>query len=617
MKKQTKAIIAVVLVLVLVVGGVLFFKNRKKSGNTEQLNVCLASEPKSIDPARNTTVDGATLISHMFSGLAKWEQKDGKLQIVPDVAKELPKGEKTADGKITYTYKLDKNSKWSDGTPVTAKDFVYAWNRAASVALAADYAYMFEIVDGYEKMWEMNDNGTPDNPKDDKPVNPDAKLNIEAPDDETFKVTLTTDVPYWNEFLAFPSFFPVKESAVQNENWATDPATYVCNGAYKLASWTHDSLITLTKNDNHPNAKNVTMKTLNFYLSDKSDNMLNNFKNKTWQFIDDVPTNEIKNLKKNNGDEFKVVGQLGTYYINWNMNFNLLPADSALKGVEKAKAESEIRRALSLLLDRTNICDNIAQAGQVPASSFIAMGLTNPDGTEFYQTAGDKAKNGYVGYYDASKEAVEGNFNKAVEMLKKYYKYDEASKKFTNFPTITYLYNTSDAHKAIAEYVQSALGNVGIKVNLENQEWATFVATRKKGDFTLARNGWLGDYNDPISFLDLWVSVSGNNDVQFGKGEKAGLKAYNLDLTPFGIDKKVENGTWAETYDVLISEIKKSDNAEIRNKMMHLAEDMIMDTGCITPLYYYTDIYMLDKNVEGFFSSPLGYKFFMYCTVKK
>lgn len=617
MKKQTKAIIAVALVLVLVVGVVIFAKNSKKSGNTEQLNVCLASEPKSIDPARNTTIDGATLISHLFSGLAKWEKKDGKLQLVPDVATELSKGEKTADGKITYTYKIDKNSKWSDGSAVTAKDFVYSWNRAASVALAADYAYMFEIVDGYEKMWEMNDNGTPDNPKDDKPVNPDAKLNIEAPDDETFKVTLTKDVPYWNELLAFPVFFPVKESVVQNENWATDPATYVSNGAYKLTSWTHDSLITLTKNDNHPNAKNITMKTLNFYLSDKSDNMLNNFKNKTWQFIDDVPTNEIKNLKKNNSDEFKVAGQLGTYYVNWNINFNLLPADSNLKGADKAKAENEIRRALSLLLDRNNICDNIAQAGQVPASSFVAMGLTNPDNTQFYQTAGDKAKNGYVGYYNVSKEAVEGNFNKAVETLKKYYKYDEASKKFTNFPTITYIYNTSEGHKAIAEYIQSAFGNVGIKVNLENQEWATFIATRKKGDFTLARNGWLGDYNDPISFLDLWVSVSGNNDVQFGKGDNANLKIYNLDLTPFGINKKVENGTWAETYDVLISEIKKNDNAETRNKMMHLAEDILMDTGCITPLYYYTDIYMIDKNIDGFFSSPLGYKFFMYCTVKK
>ena len=152
-------------------------------------------------------------------------------------------------------------------------------------------------------------------------------------------------------------------------------------------------------------------------------------------------------------------------------------------------------------------------------------------------------------------------------------------------------------------------------MKLENQEWNTFLNTRKAGDYSMARNGWLADYNDPISFLDMWVSTSGNNDVQFGKGENANATIYNLDLTPYGYDTKVENGTWAETYDVLISTIKSCTDTDNRYAMMHMAEDMLMETGCIVPLYFYTDLYMLDDSVHGFYSNPLGFKYFMHCTI--
>ena len=154
-------------------------------------------------------------------------------------------------------------------------------------------------------------------------------------------------------------------------------------------------------------------------------------------------------------------------------------------------------------------------------------------------------------------------------------------------------------------------------MNLVNQEWNTFLNTRKNGDYSIARNGWLADYNDPICFLDMWVTASGNNDVQFGKGDHAALKMYKLDLTDLGYDVKVENGTWAETYDVLISLIKSCTDNTVRYQLMHRAEDMLMQTGCIVPLYFYTDIYMLDDSVKGFFSNPLGYKYFMYSTISK
>ena len=280
---------------------------------------------------------------------------------------------------------------------------------------------------------------------------------------------------------------------------------------------------------------------------------------------------------------------------------------------EKAAAEAEIRYAISLLYDRNYIVEEITQAGQVPASSFVAMGMTDADGSEFYKNAGHN--DGFDGYWNVAEDAYEDNFAKAIEILSKYYDYDETTGQFTNVPTLTYLYNTSDAHKAIGEYLAATLASVGITMNLENQEWNTFLNTRKAGDYSVARNGWVADFNDPICFLDMWTSASGNNDVQFGKGDNATVKAYSLDLTPYGLDTKVENGTWAETYDVLISAIKSCTDNDNRYAMMHIAEDMLMDTGCIVPLYFYTDIYMLDDSVHGFFSNPLGYKYFYKCDV--
>ena len=566
------------------------------------LSVCLASEPDTIDPALNSAVDGATLLAHLFSGLAKWSQDaDGNLVIVPDAAEELVEGVENEDGTVTYTYTLRDGLVWSDGQPVTAGDFEFAWQRAASQELAADYGYMFEVVDGYDDVWA------------DEPAE-DAKLNVKAIDDKTLEVTTASAIPYWNELLAFPTYFPVREDVVENEAWATDPSTYVCNGMYTLAGWDHNSLITLQKNPNHPDADSVTMDTIEFYLSDDANNMLTNFKNGDWDFIDDVPTNEIAALKADYPDEFKVEGQIGTYYVCWNINENILPEGSTLTGVDAENAKAEIRNAITLLFDRNYIVNDVAQGGQVPASSFVAMGMTEPDGSEFYKNAGHN--DGYIGYYKVDEASLEENFNAAVEVLKKYYTFDEATGKFTDFPTMTYLYNTSDAHKAIGEYLQSALDAVGITMNMENQEWATFLNTRKAGDYSIARNGWVADYNDPICFLDMWTTASGNNDVQFGKGDHADVKNYSIDLTPFGLDTKVENGTWAETYDVLISAIKSCTDPETRFAMMHVAEDMLMETGCICPIYYYTDLFMISDSVDGFFSNPLGYKYFMYTTVE-
>ena len=591
-----KKILALALVAVMLFALVACGDNNdtsSKGGDSSKTSiaVCLASEPNTLDPALNSAVDGATLVSHLFSGLAKWSQNDkGDLIIASDLATSLPEGVANTDGTVTYTYTLRDNLKWSDGKALTAGDFEFSWKRAASEELGADYGYMFEVVKGY--------------PND---------LAVTAKDDKTLEVTLANSVAYWNELLAFPTYFPVRQDIVASESWATKPETYISNGAYTMTSWETNSKIVIEKNPNYVDADSIKMDVIEFYLSDDANNMLANFKNGSWQLIDSVPTDEIATLKAQYPDEFVVAGQIGTYYVCWNVNEDILPDGCELTGAEAEKAKAEIRNAIALLYDRNYIVEEIGQAGQVPASSFVAMGMTNPDGTQFYKTAGSSKD--YDGYYNVSKEALTDNFNKAVDVLKKYYNYDEATKKFTNFPTLTYLYNTDDGHKAIGEYLQSAMAAVGITMNLENQEWNTFLNTRKDGNYSIARNGWLADYNDPVCFLDMWVSASGNNDVQYGKGAHKDAAIYNLDLTALGYDVKVENGTWAETYDVLISTIKACTDTEKRYALMHKAEDILMETGAIVPLYFYTDIYMIDDSVKGFFSNPLGYKYFMYCEI--
>ena len=285
--------------------GYKYFHGTTVNGSGSSISVCLASEPDNLDPALNSTVDGATLISHLFSGLARWTQDDvGSLTVTADCAESLPEGVRNEDGTVTYTYTLKENLKWSDGKPVTAGDFVYAWNRAASGETGAGHGYLFEVVAGY---------GT-------------EKLAVEAPNDRTLTVTLRNPVGYWNELLAQPSFFPVRQDIVSgNEGWATNPQTYICNGAYRMTGWEHDSVITLEKNENYYDAQSVIMAQIRFYLSDDTNNMLSNFKNGTWLVIDSVPTNEIAALKQQYPEEFIIADQLGTYYLCWNINQSLAP----------------------------------------------------------------------------------------------------------------------------------------------------------------------------------------------------------------------------------------------------------------------------------------------------
>lgn len=379
--------------------GYKFFYRCTLADGSTTLPVCLASEPDHMDPALNSAVDGATMTSHCFAGLAKWDEINGAATIVADLAKELSEPVYNEDGTVTYTYEL-VDSKWSDGQPVKASDFEYSWKRAASDELGADYGYMFENIVGY--------------PNDLAVVADDAA--------NTITVTLTNYTAYWNELLAFPTYFPVRQDVLDayGEAWATEAATYVTNGMYTISAWDHNSKIVLTKNDNYYNADEVKMETIEFHLSDDDNAMLSNYKTGDWMMIDSVPNAEIDTLKAEYPTEFVVAGQLGTYYICWNINADLLGSKGAdLDPVAYQTEQAKVRNAFSLVLDRNYVVKEIGKAGQEPASSFVALGLVEPDGSQFYKNAGHN--DGFVGYYNVAEEAFEANYNAAMEVISQYY----------------------------------------------------------------------------------------------------------------------------------------------------------------------------------------------------
>ena len=255
-----------------------------------ELTVGIAQDlDDSIDPHKMVSAGTREVLFNVFEGLLKPDTK-GEMQ--PAVASDC----KISDTGDVFTFTLRDGVKFHNGNPVTTKDVVYSLKRAAGFDTGTP------LITGFDEI-----------------------KSVEAPDDKTVVVTLNNAVAYWNELLAFPAFFPVREDVVADEGWCTDASTFVSNGAYKMTGWDHNSVITLTKNDHYWDAENVTMQEIKFYLSDDANNMLTNFKNGDWLLIDEVPTNEIAALKEAYPTEFVVAGQIGTYYVCWNINKTLLP----------------------------------------------------------------------------------------------------------------------------------------------------------------------------------------------------------------------------------------------------------------------------------------------------
>ena len=475
--------------------GYKYFMFAELGNGSDTLRMYLASEPDKLDPALNSTVDGAILAINSFAGLFTY---DADQKQVPDLAESYT----VSDDGLTYTFTLKDDLKWSNGDTLDASDFVYSWNRAVDPATASDYAYMFAPIKGYAEMTEMDADGNL--------VNPDATLAVTASEDgKTLTVELTTPTAYFLDLCAFPTYFPVYQEAVEAADpegnnpgaWALDPGeNFVCSGAYVLTEWNHNSSMVYEKNPNYHRADEVTIERQELMLSSDETAVFAAYNDGSLDFADGVPTAEIAGLEGN--PEYHVIGTLGTYYVSFNVNSPMFDGMSA-------EDAATLRKALSLFIDRDYIVTNIGQADQVPAGSFIPAGCSDGNGGEF------KNKD----YFDPSYEAFEDNVAKGIEMMESIgFKFDENGMLSSETPlSFTYLVNTPGSNVDVAVAIQSDMAAVGINMEVSEMEWNVFLNDRKNGNYDVARNGWLMDYNDPLNMLEMWTSDSGNNDCQFGR----------------------------------------------------------------------------------------------------
>lgn len=457
------------------------------------LRVSLSSDPTYLDPALNSSVDGACLVANTFAGLYTYNSAG---ECIPALADEANPYEVSADG-LSYTFHLKKDLKWSDGTPLTAADFVYSWNRAVSSELNADYAYMFSNFAGYD----------------------DGKIKAKAVDDSTLSFSLTSPCAYILDLMAFPIFFPVPQSSVEAADpdginpgaWAEQPG-FVVSGPFMLQSWEPGDKMIYVKNPNYYDAANVEIDQLIYSLESDEEAIYNAYKNDELDFADSVPTEEIAGFLSSGNPEFVIAPSLGTYYFAFNVNSHMFDGKTSMQA-------AAMRRAIGLLVDRRYIAENIGQTGQVVATSFIPEGMLDGNGGVFKADDDQYSfpDSSSTGYYPAEK--TDASIAEAKTLLEEAgYTFGTDGKLSADTPiAFEFLTNDSASHVLVAEAIAKDLAEVGIEMTIVKEEWTTFLQDRKDGNYDVAREGWLADFNDPINMLEMFITESGNNDPQFGR----------------------------------------------------------------------------------------------------
>ncbi|MBR5640518.1 MAG: peptide ABC transporter substrate-binding protein [Firmicutes bacterium] len=529
--------------------------------DTFVLNACIASEPETIDVSTISSVDGSTYVQHMFENLMKYQQisehpaEDPNMymtEVVPGQAASYT----VSDDEMVYTFKLRDDIFWSDGQPVTANDWVYSWRRLVNPETAADYGY---FLDGIVKnAYAIYEEGSMD----------PSELGIKAIDDKTLEITLESPCPYFIEMCAFASLMPLREDVVEgNDNW-TDPANIVVNGPYIISEWVHDSYIKMVPNDQYYDAANLGPDEIVWHLSDSETAILSSYQNGEYDFIESFPTDMIESLTAS-GDCF-INPYVGTYYLY--LNCDKIPS-------------WKVRAAMTISVDRDHIVKNVTQGGQMPATGFVASGILDSTGKDFaYGVSELGAIYNWLSqqYPDADLTTYAGKCELAKQL------YDEAVEagEWDANTTIVYNFNTSDTHKAIAEACGHDWQTVlGMNITLENQEWATYTNGLGEHNFGVARLGWIADYNDPITYLELLVT--GN--------------AYNY-------------GLYSDAnYDAAIAGAKAIAAGADRDAMLYKAEETLFSEGGfpVMPVYYYTNMYCA-HGITNMGYTPMGYFFMQY-----
>lgn len=527
------------------------------------MTACIASEPETVDPGLISSVDGSTYTQHAFEGLMKYAKLDTLASssdsvYLCDITYGQAASYTVSEDGLVYTFTLRDGILWSDGVPVKASDFVYAWQRVTDPATASDYGY---ILDGVVKNASEIQAGTL----------PATELGIKAIDDKTLEITLAANTPYFLSLCSFASLVPVRQDIIEQFGAAwTNPENIVSNGPFVYSEWVHDSYIKMVPNENYYDRASITPKSLTWYLSDSQTSMKAAFDAEQYLFFDDIPNDQIKAMQAD-GKVF-ISDQICTYYL-------YLSCDNI--------PDWRVRAAISLVIDRDNIVENVTQGGQTPATGLVAAGIINSSGVEWTAAYGAPLYTELAKLYpDADLDIYSGRCELAQQLLA-----DAVKDGYDANATIEYNFNTSEAHKAIAEAVQSDVASVlGLNMTLVNSEWQTYTNNLAEHKFGVARLGWSADYNDAVTYVDMFVTGG----------------SYNY-------------SNWSNPdYDALIAEIKSMAGGSERDAKMALAEEMLFGEGgyCITPLYFYTQPFALNAKVDNLLWTPLGY-FLMYNVTAK
>lgn len=551
--------------------------------------------PQTSDPALNSASAGSNIIKLSHAGLLGFQWVDGSVVVAPELAESYT----ISEDKLTYTFTLRKGLKWSDGSEFTVQDVKNSWDRAASEELGADYGFLYDIIEGYP-----------------------ANLNIVADDAAgTIAVKLVAPAPYFLDLAAFPVFYPVKTEIADSEGmWATNPEKNIGMGPFRMTAYKVDDVISYEKNEYYWNAENVKLDGANAYLSEDNAAILTTYENDTTQYIEGIDPSEFDRLNATYPGELIYGVMQGTFYILFNVYKDMSPLNKQLSVQDQSKA----RFALGQMVNREELTTYVTKAGQTPAEGFYPGGLS--DGVN----ADVRATEGYGTWYTGTNEPSEENPDEftvdqvaAIRTLMELgYAYtgtiEGGDITFTDFPSVEFAFNNSGANALIIQYVQELWNKVGITATINQEAWATLQTKLKTGDAEAARMGWVADFNDVLNFLEIFISASGNNYPRLGRdigdysrasevSKDAGLGAY------WGLDG---NQTWADAYDAKVKIIKTTSDFVERVQMAQEAEKILIETGGVAPLFYYTRPYMLKPNVTNVIQMPTGDVVFTYADIE-
>jgi oligopeptide transport system substrate-binding protein len=476
-----------------------------------------SADPESLDPHKTSTTYEANIMRDLFMGLMV---HNAKAELEPGAAESFTQSE---DGK-TYTFKLRTGALWSDGTPVTADDFVFSWQRVVDPATAAEYAYMLAPVVGAEDITAGKMKV--------------ADLGVKALDANTFQVTLNAPTPYFLEMLTHQATYAVsKANVAANPTDFTKPGKLVSNGAYKLAEFVPNDHIKVVKNNKFYDAANVQIDTVNYIPTEDRSTAMKRFEAGELDSNDDIPTEQLNELKTKFGAQVHLGPYLGTYYYAFK--------------VDKAPWDNpKLRHAISMAIDRDLLAEQVWKNTMVPAYSFVPPGISG------YETkTTDYAEMSQLDREDAAKKILSELGYGPDKPLK-----------------MEIRYNTSENHKNTAVAIQEQLKPLGIEVSLLNTDTKTHYGfLEQHGDFDIARAGWIADYKDPGNFLDLCKTKVGNNYAGYTNPD----------------------------YDALLAAAASAPAAE-RMKKLSEAEAMgVARDLCVVPLLFYGFHTVVSDRIKG------------------